>query len=156
MIERLPQQLHVVLGEEFQIICTATNDQDASMSLILSWTTPNGVDITTADEHNGLTTTSTLHISNVTHNHGGVYQCTASNGEHQGNNVSVTSTLVVEGKFICCIHDCVLQHTIEKSSPPISFSIIHINATSFQLMWSSPRNPHGIINYYTVRSVKKF
>ena len=69
------------------------------MSLILSWTTPTVVDITTADEHNGLTTTSTLHISNVTHNHGGVYQCTASNGENQGNNVSVISTLVVEGEI---------------------------------------------------------
>ena len=93
----MPQQLHAVLDKEFDIICTATNDQDAPMSLILSWTTPNGVDITRVDERNGLTTTSTLHISNVTHNHGGVYQCTVSNGEHQGNNVSVTSTLVVEG-----------------------------------------------------------
>ena len=87
-----------MLGKEFQITCTATNDQDAPMSLILSWTIPTVVDITTADEHNGLTTTSTLHISILTHNHGGVYQCTASNGEHQGNNVSVTSTLVLEGK----------------------------------------------------------
>ena len=110
LVEGLPQQLHAVLGKEFQITCTATNDQDAPMSLILSWTTPNGIDITPTDEHNGLTTTSTLHISNVTHNHGGVYQCTASNGEHQGNNVSVTSTLVVEGKnsfvvymIVCCI-----------------------------------------------------
>ena len=98
MVERLPQQLHAVLGEKFQITCTATNDQDAPMNLMLSWTTPNGVDIITTDEHDDLTTTSTLHISNVTHNHGGVYQCTASNGEHQGNNVSVTSTLVLEGK----------------------------------------------------------
>ena len=98
MVEKLPQQLHAVLDKEFQITCTATNDQDAPMNLTLSWTTPNSVDITTSDEHNGLTATSILNISIVTHNHGGVYQCTASNGEHRGNNVSVTSTLVVEGK----------------------------------------------------------
>ena len=107
----MPQQLHAVLDKEFDITCTATNDQDAPMSLILSWTTPTGVDITTTDEHDGLITTSTLHISNVTHNHGGVYQCTASNGEHQGNNVSVTSTLVVEGKNpIHCIHKFIMQY----------------------------------------------
>ena len=99
MVKGLPQQLHAVLGKEFQITCTATNDRDALMSLILSWITPTGVDITITDEYDGLTATSTLHISNVTHNHGGVYQCTASNGEHQGNNVSITSTLVVEGEI---------------------------------------------------------
>ena len=98
MVMELPQQLYAVLGKEFQITCTATNDQDAPMNLTLSWTTPNDVDITTTNEHNGLTAISTLHISNVTHNHGGVYQCTVSNGEHQGNDVSITSTLVVEGK----------------------------------------------------------
>ena len=99
MVERLPQQLHAVLGKEFQITCTATNDQDAPMSLTLSWTSPNSVDVITTDKHNGLTATSTLNINNVTHTHGGVYQCIVSNGEHQGNNVSVTSTLVVEGKY---------------------------------------------------------
>ena len=100
MVERLPQQLHAVLGKEFQIACTATNDQDAPKNLTLSWTSPNGVDITTTDKYNGLIATSTFHISNVTHNHdGGVYWCTVSNGEHRGNNVSVTSTLVVEGKM---------------------------------------------------------
>ena len=57
--------------------------------------------------------------------------------------------------MIMYMHDCLLEYTIEKSSPPISFSITHINATSFQLIWSSPRNPHGIINYYTVSSAKK-
>ena len=98
IVERLPQQLHAMLGKEFQITCTATNDRDAPMNLTLSWTTPFGIDIITTDEHDGLTATSTLHINNVTHNHGGVYQCIASNGEHQGNDVSVTSTLVVEGK----------------------------------------------------------
>ena len=102
MIEKLPYQLHAVLGEEFHITCIATNDQDAPMNLALSWTAPNGVNITTTNKHDGLTTTSTLHISDVTHNHNGTYQCTASNGDHQGNNISTASTLVVEGKKIIC------------------------------------------------------
>ena len=97
IVERLPQQLHAELGKEFQITCTATNDQDAPMNLTLSWRTPNVTDITTTDEHNSNTIISTLHISNVTHAHGGMYQCTASNGERRGNNVSVSSNLVVEG-----------------------------------------------------------
>ena len=97
MIEELPQQLHVLLGKEFNITCTATNDYDAPMNLTLSWTAPSGADITTTNKHDGLTTTSTLYVSNVTHDHGGVYVCTASNGEHQGNNIFVTSTVVVEG-----------------------------------------------------------
>ena len=42
---------------------------------------------------------------------------------------------------------------IEKSSPPTSLNISDINATSFKLVWSSPKNPHGVINYYTVSSV---
>ena len=97
MVEGLPQQLHVVLGKEFQITCTATNDQDAPMNLMLSWRTPNSIGIITTNEHNGLRAISTLHISNVTRDHDGVYQCTASNGERRGNNVSVSSTLVIEG-----------------------------------------------------------
>ena len=99
MVERLPQQFHVVLGREFQITCNATNDQDAPMNLTLSWRTPNGIGIITTDEHDDLTATSTLHIGSVTRDHGGMYQCTASNGERRGNNVSVSSTLVVEGKY---------------------------------------------------------
>ena len=109
MVKELPQQHYVVLGKELQITCTATNDQDAPMNLTLSWTTPNSVNIITTDKHNGLTATSTLHISNVTHNHGGVYQCTASNGERQGNNVSVASTLIVEGKNFYCVHKFILH-----------------------------------------------
>ena len=99
MIQELPLQLHAVLGEEFNISCTATNDHDAPMNLTLSWTAPNGVNITTTNKHDGLTAaTSTLRISNVTHDHGGVYQCTLSNGRHRRNNISVTSTIVIEGK----------------------------------------------------------
>ena len=98
MIEKLPHQLYAVLGKEFHITCTATNDHDAPMNLTLSWTAPSSVDIITTNKHGGLTTTSTLHISNVAYNHNGTYQCTASNGEHQGNNISTSSTLVVEGK----------------------------------------------------------
>ena len=158
MIEKLPYQLHAVLGEEFYITCTATNDHDAPMNLTLSWTAPIGVDITTANKHDALTTISTLYISNVTRDHAGVYVCTASNGEHPGNNISVTSTLVVEGitlnSLLCSI--CIMYYyicAIEKSSPPTSLNISDINATSFKLIWSSPKNPHGVINYYTVSSI---
>ena len=97
---------HVVLGENVHINCTATNDQDAPMNLMFSWTTLNNLHftVTTTDEDNSHTATSTLHISNVTSNHGGVYMCTVSNGEHQRNNVSINSTLIVEGKISCLTH----------------------------------------------------
>ena len=100
MIKELPQQLHAVLGESFHITCTSTNDQDAPVNLMFYWEGPNGVqfNVTTTDEDNNLIAASTLHISNVTHTHGGVYQCTVSNGEHQKNNISVIATLVIEGK----------------------------------------------------------
>ena len=100
---------HVVLGENVHINCTATNDQDAPRNLMFSWTTLNNLHytITTTDEDDSHTATSTLHISNVTGNHGGVYVCTVSNGEDQRNNVSVNLTLIVEGKislFNLCYH----------------------------------------------------
>ena len=104
MIEELPQDLHVVLDEEFQITCTATNDRDAPMKLMFSWRVPDGVmfnNITT-DEDDSLRASSTLHIGRVTHNHSGVYWCFVRNDEYQRNNKnSVTSTTVsVEGNYI--------------------------------------------------------
>ena len=104
MIKKLPQQLHIVLSEEFQITCTATNDQDAPMKLMFSWRVPDGVmfnNITT-DEDDSLRASSTLHIGRVTHNHSGVYQCFVRNDGHQRNSKnSVTSTtVIVEGKYI--------------------------------------------------------
>ena len=52
MIEELPQKNHVALGEELQITCTATNDQDAPMKLMFSWRVPDGVmyNITTDED----------------------------------------------------------------------------------------------------------
>ena len=109
IIEELPQQLHAVLGVEFWITCTATNDQDAPMKLIFSWSTPNGVqfNVTTTAEDNGHTATSTLRISRVTHSHAGAYQCIVRNDDHQRNINSVTSTVVVEGNWLSCA--CRLQ-----------------------------------------------
>ena len=100
-VEELPQQFHAVLGESFHITCTATNDQDAPVNLMFYWGGPNGVqfNVATTNEDDSLTAASTLHISNVTRNHGGVYQCTVSNGEHQRNNIFVITKLVVEGKY---------------------------------------------------------
>ena len=94
-----------MLGENVHINCTATNDQDAPTNLMFSWTTLNKLHftVTTTDENNSRTVTSTLHISNVTSNHDGVYVCTISNGEDQGNNVSVDLTLIVEGKISFCV-----------------------------------------------------
>ena len=110
-MEEPPQQLHAVFDEEFQIMCTATNDQDAPLNLMFYWKGPNGVqfNVTATDEDDSLTATSTLHISNVTDNHGGVYQCTVSNDEHQGNNISIASTLIVESKV--SVHLCVYRNS---------------------------------------------
>ena len=90
---------HVVLGENVHINCTATNDQDAPMNLMFSWTTSNNLHFSTmtTDEDDTHTATSTLHISNVTSNYGGVYMCTVSNGKDRRNKVSISSTLIVEG-----------------------------------------------------------
>ena len=106
-MEELPQQLHAVFGERFEITCTATNDQDAPMNLKFSWSGPNSVQfisMTDDIDNDSLTAASTLHISNVTHNYDGVYHCTVSNGEHQRNNISVSSSLVVEGKNCMNLH----------------------------------------------------
>ena len=48
-----------------------------------------------------------------------------------------------------------MQLITEESSPPLNLRIIHINVTSFHLMWSPPKYPHGSINYYRVSSIKK-
>ena len=102
MVKALPQHLYAVLGEKFKIMCNATNDQDAPMNLTFSWKTPDGVhfNITTTTEDNNRKAISTLHISSVTNGHDGMYKCTVSNGKHQGNNVAISSLLVVEGKIL--------------------------------------------------------
>ena len=99
MIEKLPQQLHVVLGEELKITCSATNDRDALMKLTFSWRPPDGVDfnVTTTHKDGSHTATSTLHVSRVTRSHNGMYQCIVSNDGHQRVNNSVTSTIIIEG-----------------------------------------------------------
>lgn len=90
-----------MLGENFQIACTATNDQNAPMNLMFSWRIPNDIqyNVTTSDEDETRTASSTLYISAVSHNHSGMYQCIVKNGEHIRNVNSVTSTVVIEGKF---------------------------------------------------------
>ena len=123
-----------MLGESFHITCNATNDQDAPMNLMFYWKGQDGVqfNVTTTDEDDNLTAVSTLHFSNVTHDHGGIYQCTVSNGENQENNISVASTLFIEGKILVhllCTE--ILQYVLEQSSPPLNISITHTNFTSF-------------------------
>ena len=102
MIQELPQQLYKVLGEEFRVTCAAINGQDAPVNLVFSWRAPNGVhfNVTTTTEDDSLKATSTLHISRVTHDHSGVYQCFVRNDGHQRNSSSVTSTtVIVEGNY---------------------------------------------------------
>jgi len=101
-VRELPQQLHAVSGEKFQITCTATNDRDAPANLMFSWRTPNGVQVsvTVTDEDDSHTASSTLHISTVTHNYAGVYQCVVRNGESQNYE---KTTVVVEGDFYAFI-----------------------------------------------------
>ena len=90
-----------MLGEEFRITCTATNDQDAPMNLMFSWETPNSAHLSliTTDEDDSHTATSTLHISTVTHDHDGVYQCIVRNGGAVSANSSKATTVIVEGKY---------------------------------------------------------
>jgi len=93
-----------VLGEEFQITCTATNDRDAPTNLIFSWRTPRGVEIneTTTDEDNSCTASSTLQIDSVANSDRGQYRCNASN---DGGSQLTTSRLIVEG---LCISDIII------------------------------------------------
>ena len=141
-----------MLGEEFQITCTATNDQDAPTNLMFSWRTPKGVEKTTTDEDDSRTASSTLHISSVTSSdNGSKYTCNVRN--IRGGGVGTSFTLIVEG-IITLIFS--LQCTIttlyitEKSSRPTSFNITQVLTNSLQLTWSVPTNPHGSIDYYNV------
>jgi len=98
-VEELPEQAHVVLGEEFQITCTATNDQDAPRNMMFSWEAPRGVELnyTTTDEDDSHTASSTLHISNITVDHNGNYTCIAKIGVGGRRRGKTTFTLIVEG-----------------------------------------------------------
>ena len=89
-----------MIGEELQIICTATNDKDAPLKLMFSWRTPNNVAFNneTTNEDNSHTATSTLNIDTVTRSHRGEYQCTVRNGQHRYANSSKTTTVIIEGK----------------------------------------------------------
>ena len=105
-VQELPEQVHVVLGEEFKITCTATNDQDAPENLMFSWRAPRRVAFndTPTYEDDSRTASSTLHISSATSKDGGQYQCSVSN---DGGGTATTSTLIVEGLWftgvtLCC------------------------------------------------------
>ena len=96
IVQELPQQVHVVLGEEFQITCTATNDQDAPTNLMFSWRSPRIVEFneTTTDEDDSRTASSTLLISSVTNNDSGRYRCSVRN---DGGSAVTSLRLIVEG-----------------------------------------------------------
>ena len=99
IVQELPQQVHVVLGEEFQITCTATNDQDAPTILMFSWKRLREqveLNKTATDEDDSRTASSTLHISSVTENDDGRYKCSVSN---DGGSAVTTFRLIVEGLY---------------------------------------------------------
>ena len=99
--QEVPQKNHIVLGEQLQITCTATNDQDAPMKLMFSWSVPDGVmfnNITT-DEDDSQTASSTLLINSVTRNHSGEYQCIVWNDEHRLSNSYKAMAVIVEGNY---------------------------------------------------------
>jgi len=117
IVQKLPQQVHVVLGEEFQITCTATNDQDAPTNLMFSWRAPRGVEFneTTTDEDGNRTASSTLYISNVTSYDGGQYRCNVSN---DGGNEVTSFILIVEGlqsNYHFTIYHNLLQYPLTSS-----------------------------------------
>ena len=90
------------MGEQLQITCTASNNQNAPEKLAFSWKPPNGIqfNVTMTDEDNSLTATSTLYISNVTHSHNGMYHCSVRNAEINLANSSKATNVIVEGKYI--------------------------------------------------------
>ncbi|XP_065918202.1 receptor-type tyrosine-protein phosphatase S-like isoform X7 [Dysidea avara] len=134
IVQELPQQVHVVLDEEFKITCTASNDQDAPTNLMFSWRRLREqveFNETTTDEDDSHTASSTLHISSVTYNDSGRYRCSVRNGD--GSAVT-TFNLTVE----------------VPSSPPRSLNIIHVNVSSLELTWNRPRHRRGEIEFYNV------
>ena len=102
VVQEPPQQVHVVLGEEFQITCTATNDQDAPDDLLFMWEIPNNAQVNenTTDADGSRTGSSTLHISSVTDSDGGNYTCNVRVKGIRRTMVYSTFLLVVEGKFL--------------------------------------------------------
>ena len=96
-VQELPQQVHVVLGEEFQITCTATNDQDAPENMTFTWKTRRAIQFneTTTGEDDGRTASSTLHISIVTKSHDSKYTCNVRNFKR--GSIGTSLTLIVEG-----------------------------------------------------------
>ncbi|XP_065918141.1 receptor-type tyrosine-protein phosphatase S-like isoform X3 [Dysidea avara] len=132
IVQELPQQVHVVLGEEFQITCTATNHKNSPMNMTFSWKTPNGVEYnyTTTDEDDSRTASSILHINRVVHSGG--YKCIAGIGGTI--NASVSTNIVVE------VH----------SSRPQHLSIISEEVDSLMLKWRNPVQPRGIVDHFKV------
>ena len=97
MIEKLPKEIYAVLGEGFQVTCTAKNDQDAPINLMFSWNKPKDVqiNITDGDEDSRRNASSTITITNVTKNYEGKYKCTVKNR----GSVSTSFSLIVEGIY---------------------------------------------------------
>ena len=120
---------------------------------MFSWTGPSGVhfNVTTTTEDDSRTATSTLHIDTITHRHGGVYQCTVSNGGVL--NDTTLSEIIVQG--MCCPIYHVTCLTISNifivhPTRPREFNIISEDIYSITLRWTDPAHTHGPIDHYNV------
>ncbi|XP_065886416.1 uncharacterized protein [Dysidea avara] len=135
-VVQLAHQSHGVLGEEFKITCSATNDRDAQ-DMTFAWIVPDGVDdfviMTSKDDH--YTASSTLYISKLARSDYGTYKCLVTNNGTKNDESVVTSTVVI---------------VEERSSQPLNVTVTNEDVTSIVLSWSIPTYPKGIISYYIV------
>ena len=97
-VVQLAHQSHGVLGEEFKITCSATNDRDAQ-DMTFVWIVPDGVDnfviMTGKDDH--YTASSTLYISKLARSDYGTYKCLVTNNGTKNESVVTSTVVIVEG-----------------------------------------------------------
>ena len=119
---------------------------------MFSWTGPSGVHFNvTMAEDDSHTATSMLYIDTITHNHGGVYQCTVSNG----GVVNDTTLLEVIVQGMCCSTYHVICLTISNifivhPTRLREFNIISEDIYSITLEWTDPAHTHGPIDHFNV------
>ena len=95
----LPQHIHGVLDEQFQITCNATNDKDAPHNMMFTWMTPDGVDynVNMTSEDDDHTASSTLYISRLARSDNGTYECYVTNNNLSDASIFTSTIVTVEG-----------------------------------------------------------
>ena len=99
VLTQFPPQMLGVLGEQFQITCNATNDEDAPHNMMFTWMTPDGVDhnVKMTSEDDDHTASSTLYISILARSDNGTYKCYVTNNNASSASVVTSTTVIVEG-----------------------------------------------------------